>query len=215
MNQNPPEQQPLSPQFRRKIQMVIESMSCVFVGLMTFTFLPWSWIEAGRALIAFLASAACFLGIFQLRFPEFFSEIVGGGEKEIGTTKVKRTFAVPSRFGIRSIVFLTLVFALLSTGLKSTGLSDIASLVILGFVGLVAFAQVLLGKVPRRASIAIGIAAGFTIIAVTRPTLLDAIMCPICGALAGYLVGAVLATLFLFAGAVEYWWQQGPQTGAA
>ncbi len=205
---NMAEAKPLSSQFRRQIQMAIESLSCVFAGLATFMFIPASRLFAERALVGMAVAAGCFMALFQLKFPEFFRQAMEGDDVAAHRDQQPaspRTFKVPRRFGIRSIVFLTMVFALLSSALQSIGLATDVSLLILGFVGLVAFGQVFLNHVPRRISAVVGIAAAFTLSALGMGRF-GPLECLFGGAFAGYAVGAALGALFLFAGAVEHWW---------
>ena len=206
---NMAEAKPLSSQFRRQIQMTIESLSCAFAGIATFMLVPASRLFAERALVGMVVAAGCFLALFQLKFPEFFRQAINGDDVSVHPDQQEhappRTFKVPRRFGIRSIVFLTMVFALLSSALQSIGLATDVSLLILGFVGLVAFGQVFLNHVPRRVSAVIGIAAAFTLSALGRGRF-GPLECLLGGAFAGYAVGAALGALFLFAGAVEHWW---------
>lgn len=199
------EAKPLTSQFRQQIRMTIESLVCVFAGLAAFLFVPASWLLPQRSLVGIVVAAGCFLAMFQIKYPEFFREAMKGNDAASQEHTSPRTFKVPSRFGIRSIVFLTLVFALLSSGLRSTGLATGFSMLILGFVGLVAFGQVIFSHVPRGISATAGIAAGLTLSAFGIGKF-GPLECILGGGFAGYAVGAVLGALFLFAGAVEHWW---------
>ena len=120
-----------------------------------------------------------------------------------------RTYTVPNRFGIRSILIATLLFAVVFTLTKMIDASLRVVAPAMSFVLLIGLAQMLFGSVPRRACVSVG-ASLFPACAWIDPLFdgrmriqsiagIDLFWLFVCGGIAGYLGGVLLAGMFLVA----------------
>ena len=143
------EQATLSPQFRTRIKMLVESLVCVSAGLAILILLPAYWSPNVRGFLGVLTGTLTFLAIFSWQFPNYFRNVVTESSSRDSLGKV---FHVPNRFGIRSIVFLTLVFALLTNLLRAYSVQPFVFIFCLSFVGAITAFQIFYSRVPRLAS---------------------------------------------------------------
>lgn len=120
-----------------------------------------------------------------------------------------RTYTVPNRFGIRSILLGTALFAVIFTLTKAIDASLRIVAPVMSFVVLVGLAQMAFGQIPRTASCVVG-AVLFPLCALIDPyfegrqklqviEVADWFWLMTCGAIAGYIGGVLLAAVFLIA----------------
>lgn len=122
---------------------------------------------------------------------------------------VDQTYTIPNRFGLRAILLVTAIFAIVFAVTKAVHAELRVVAPVLGFVLLVCFAQILFGKIPRLASAVVGgvvfPAAAYMnplfdgLIQVQHLSPVDLFWFTVCGLLAGYLGGVLLAGVFLVA----------------
>ena len=131
------------------------------------------------------------------------------------TPQQARTYQVPKRFGMLTIVFATAGIALVAAAFQALRIPKGASLMMLGFVAMVAIMQAIMDRVPRSASVIGGMVYAAVVVllfALSEGARADQIVVAllgaiIFGALYGYIAGAFIAGLFMGADAVTKWWQ--------
>ncbi len=127
-----------------------------------------------------------------------------------------RQYQVPRRFGLLTIGFATLGIALLAGLFESVGMPQIMTVLILGFLAVVAMLQGMLERVPRSASILAGTVYAMSIAAYVvwrnpipaHQAVTLFFVAAILGPFFGYLAGAFIAGLFLAADALQNWWKE-------
>ena len=128
----------------------------------------------------------------------------------------QRQYQVPQRFGLLTIGFATLGIALLAALFESVGMPQIATVLILGFLTVVAMLQGMLERVPRSASVLAGTLYALSIAAYVvwqnpapAPQAVTIfLIAASLGPFFGYLAGAFIAGLFLAADALQNWWKE-------
>jgi O-antigen/teichoic acid export membrane protein len=118
-----------------------------------------------------------------------------------------KTYSVPQRFGLGTILLGTTFFAVFFAGMKQLDAPVAFIALSASFLACVAFAQMIFQRAPRIASAAIGsafclalTAFQFTRLAVgLEPAAFaaSAFATTVCGALFGYIAGGLLASMFL------------------
>lgn len=122
---------------------------------------------------------------------------------------LSRTYTVPNRFGLRAILMATALFAVTCVLLQAIQASLRIVAPVMSFILLIALAQMLFGKLPRSACTLVG-AILFPVCAWIDPVfegrmriqsvlVLDLFWLSVCGAIAGYVGGVILAGMFLVA----------------
>ncbi|HEY2413898.1 MAG TPA: hypothetical protein VGI40_16725 [Pirellulaceae bacterium] len=126
-----------------------------------------------------------------------------------------RVYSVPRRFGLATLLVVTVAVGILSAIFRWLQLPAEAALIVLFFIGFVSTAQFLFNRAPRLASMLAGaiffvlFAVAMQFIADSPPSirsdneLIEAIVgCSLWGGLWGYLTGVAIGSLFmLIAGA--------------
>jgi hypothetical protein len=126
-----------------------------------------------------------------------------------------RVYSVPRRFGLSTLLVVTVAVGILSAIFRWLQLPADAALIVLFFIGVVSSAQFIFNRAPRLASILAGaiffvlFAAATQLFAGSQPSLYSdseliemIVGCSIWGALWGYLTGVAIGSLFmLIAGA--------------
>jgi hypothetical protein len=133
-----------------------------------------------------------------------------------GPVKAPKVYSVPRRFDLSTIFVVTLAYSLLLGTMKALGVPPVASLVVTGFISIIAAGQALFfgGNQPRKASVLTGTVvysiAMFSLWLYNGPrmypTMVIAIMASytlIGGAILGYLSGVVVGGIFLIADKVR------------
>lgn len=124
-----------------------------------------------------------------------------------------QTYTVPAKFGIRAMMLITAIFAVVFGFTKAIDVELRIVAPVLSFVVLICFAQILFGRIPRIASSAVG-SLVFPISAYIDPMFdgelhfqllpnIDLFWLVLCGGVAGYLGGVLLAGIFLVADCLQ------------
>jgi hypothetical protein len=120
-----------------------------------------------------------------------------------------RIYTIPNRFGLRALILVTGIFGVVFGVTQSVQAELRVVAPVLSFIVLICLAQILLGRIPRVASILVG-AFVFPMSALIDPLFegqfvlqpigwVDLFWLIACGMLAGYMGGVLLAGVFLVA----------------
>jgi hypothetical protein len=124
------------------------------------------------------------------------------------------TYTVPNRFGLRAVLLVVSIFAVVFTLTKAIHVELRAVAPVLSFVVLICVAQMAFGWIPRTASAAVG-GLVFPLSAYINPFFdgkwmrlqpignVDLFWLVTCGLIAGYLGGALLAGIFLLSDCLQ------------
>jgi hypothetical protein len=126
---------------------------------------------------------------------------------------LEQTYTVPNRFGLRSILLVMTLFGVIFTLTQAIEASLRIVAPLMSFVVLIGLAQILFGNLPRTACAVVGMIL-FPVCAWIDPVfhgrmrtqsleLLDLFWLVVCGGIAGYVGGVLLAGLFLIADQVR------------
>ncbi len=134
----------------------------------------------------------------------------------------RRTYRVPRKFGIGAIIVLTMLIALITTGLRSLGAPTPVVMAMIAFVGIICMMQAILDRVPRIASCIAGVIFGCLFIPMSPVVMefilfvsqLDGVGRTVqmllgggVGAAFGYLGGALAAGVVLVGDLLTEWWR--------
>ena len=120
-------------------------------------------------------------------------------------SKVK-VYSVPRRYDLATMFAVSVAYALLFATMRCSGSEPVSFAIVAGFFTFVGLAQALLfgGKAPRAASIVAGVVCWGAIQFVQGILVFDhslelLVFGSVCGAILGYVAGALIAGVFLVA----------------
>jgi len=182
----------------------------MIVGVTSFFFSLASINEAGLLtydLSRLTFATAVFCSVFFETGRAFYVSFGEGRRESAGSEKL---YSVPRRFGLGTLLVVTLAFGVLSTAMRWVQWQPVVILVALAFIGVVGFFQFVLDRAPRQASQIAGILF-FTlptgVVALVERKYLFTISLPDCayyaawwtvaGALVGYCAGVAVGVIFM------------------